>query len=115
MSRRVDLSARGCVCPGTSPGPSEFSAWNGNQAPNPRPLPITRRVECCPPDTDGILAPTGVERETGIEPATTCLEGRRSPHNTGLIASPLDSEFGVNRSEIRVDLSSAETATGDNW
>jgi hypothetical protein len=36
-----------------------------------------------------------VERETGIEPATTCLEGRRSPLNTGLIVNPVDSKIGV--------------------
>ena len=37
MSRRVDLSARGCVCPGLSTGPSGFSAWNGKRDSNPRP------------------------------------------------------------------------------
>jgi hypothetical protein len=35
MPRRVDLSARGCVCPGLSTGPSGFSAWNGNRDSNP--------------------------------------------------------------------------------
>jgi hypothetical protein len=36
-----------------------------------------------------------LERPAGIEPATTCLEGTRSPLKTGLIVDPLDSEIGV--------------------
>ena len=36
-----------------------------------------------------------VDRAMGIEPATTCLEGRRLPLKTGLIVNPLDSKIGV--------------------
>ena len=37
----------------------------------------------------------GVERETGIEPATSCLEGTTSLPRARLIADPSDSKIGV--------------------
>ena len=42
------------------------------------------------------------ERETGIEPATTCLEGTRSPLKTRLIVNPLDSKIGVDFKGMRL-------------
>jgi len=94
--RRLDLLPPSSESQGHHVPPCPAGSWpDGQRSPLlPRRGVLSLRDEGG--SKTGVYGATmNLERGTGLEPATTCLEGTRSPHKTGLIVNPSDSKNGT--------------------